>query len=74
MSMVGIIGNTEADRVLEIARDYNGSTPHLTTNPRMNDAAIEVSNYLNSPGIREIGRSTLMYLFALSFIPRSDIK
>ena len=74
MSMAGIIGNTEADRILEIAKDYSSSTPRLTINPRMNDAVIEVSNYLNSPGTREIGRSTLMYLFALSLVPRSDIK
>ena len=67
------LGDTEADRVLEIARDiFMGDKPILTSNPRMNEAAADIANYLKSPSTMEIEGHNLSYLFALSFIPRSE--
>ena len=60
------LGDTEADRVLEIARDiFMGDKPVLTSNPRMNEAAADIANYLKSPSTMEIEGHNLSYLFAL---------
>ncbi len=67
------LGNTEADRVLELARDISrGEKPMLTSNQRMNETAADIAHYIESPYTREIEKHNLVYLFALSFIPRRD--